>query len=103
MPGNSHAITTRTVQITIDDALLQVVDKTVSEMDTNCSASIRQALKLALKRIEVLRLEKQHAAGYALHPAAPGEFDGWEAEQVWDALGLQALSNSLTSPRPMVS
>lgn len=75
---------TRTVQITIDDELLQVVDATVSEMDTNRSAFIREALQLALKRIQTLRMEKQHAAGYARQPAMPGEFDGWETEQVWD-------------------
>ncbi len=74
-------MTTRTVQITIDDDLLQVVDKTVSEMDTNRSAFIRQALQLALKRIQILRLEQQHAAGYALHPVTPDEFAGWESEQ----------------------
>jgi len=79
-------MTTRTVQITIDDALLQAVDKTVSELDTNRSAFIRQALQLALKRIQILRLEQQHAAGYALHPAIAGEFDEWESEQVWDVV-----------------
>jgi len=79
-------MTTRTVQITIEDDLLQVVDQTVSEMNTNRSAFIRQALKLALKRIQILRLEQQHVAGYALHPVSPGEFDGWESEQVWDAV-----------------
>jgi len=78
-------MTTRTVQITIDDELLQVVDKTVSDMNTNRSAFIRQALQLALKRIQILHLEQQHAAGYALHPVIPGEFDGWESEQVWEA------------------
>ncbi|MBI3958586.1 MAG: ribbon-helix-helix protein, CopG family [Chloroflexi bacterium] len=82
-------MTRRTVQITIDDDLLQVVDKTVSEMDTSRSAFIRQALQITLKRIQVLRLEQQHAAGYALHPAAPDEFD--------ESLAL------LTSPRPVVS
>jgi len=79
-------MTTRTVQITIDDALLQVVDKTVSEMDTNRSAFIRQALQLALKRIQILQMEQQHEAGYALHPVVPGEFDGWETEQAWEAV-----------------
>jgi len=79
-------MTTRTVQITIEDDLLQVVDQTVSEMNTNRSAFIRQALRLALKRIQILRLEQQHAAGYALYPVIPGEFDGWESEQVWDAV-----------------
>lgn len=78
-------MTTRTVQITIDDELLQVVDETVSEMNTNRSAFIREALQLALKRIQILRMEKQHAAGYARYPVTPGEFDGWETEQVWEA------------------
>lgn len=75
---------TRTVQITIDDELLQVVDEAVSEMNTNRSAFIREALQLALKRIQILRMERQHAAGYARYPATSGEFDGWETEQVWE-------------------
>lgn len=81
----TRLMATRTVQITIDDELLQTVDETVSEMETNRSAFIREALQLALKRIQILRMETQHAAGYARHPATPGEFDGWETEQVWES------------------
>lgn len=79
-------LATRTVQFTIDDELLRAVDKAAYEMNISRSAFIRQALQLALKRIQILRLEQQHAAGYALHPVIADEFDCWETEQVWDAL-----------------
>ena len=29
------------------------------------------------------QLERQYAEGYAKYPIQPGEFAGWEAEQVW--------------------
>ncbi len=73
----------KTIQMTIDDHLLADVDNVVSELQTNRSAFIREALYLALQRFQVRKLEAQHAAGYARHPVAVGEFDGWEDEQVW--------------------
>ena len=73
----------KTIQITIDEQLLENVDQVVHELGETRSAFVRQALERALRRWEIQKLEAQHAAGYALHPVAPGEFDDWESEQDW--------------------
>jgi len=73
----------KTIQMTIDEHLLEDVDSVVSELQTSRSAFIREALFLALQEFRQRKLEAQHAAGYERHPVAAGEFDGWESEQVW--------------------
>lgn len=75
----------KTIQMTIDEELLDQVDATSSELGMNRSAFIRQALSQAIDIRRVARLERQHAAGYARHPVEPGEFDVWEDEQNWGA------------------
>jgi metal-responsive CopG/Arc/MetJ family transcriptional regulator len=73
----------KTIQMTIDEPLLTEVDRVIQALDTTRSAFIREALQLALWRHRLTELERKHAEGYARHPVEPGEFDGWEAEQVW--------------------
>jgi metal-responsive CopG/Arc/MetJ family transcriptional regulator len=73
----------KTIWLTIDQGLLEDVDAAVEKLGTSRSAFMRAALKLALQRYAIELQESQHAAGYAALPAQPGEFDGWEAEQVW--------------------
>lgn len=73
----------KTVQITIDSDLLDDVDAAVRELGASRSAFIRAALKMALRRHAVEKQEARHAAGYAVHPVLPEEFDEWETEQVW--------------------
>lgn len=74
----------KTVQITIDEALLAEVDNVVMESGDNRSAFIRKALKAALKRRQVKLLEQQHQAGYQRLPLTADEFDIWQDEQVWE-------------------
>jgi metal-responsive CopG/Arc/MetJ family transcriptional regulator len=74
----------KTIQMTIDDELLAEVDQITATLQTTRSAFIRSALQLALRHHAILEKEQRHAKGYALHPAAPGEFDVWGAEQSWD-------------------
>jgi metal-responsive CopG/Arc/MetJ family transcriptional regulator len=69
--------------MTIDEPLLEEVDRTIRDLETTRSAFIRQALQLALRRYRIAEMERRHAEGYARHPVQPGEFDVWEAEQVW--------------------
>lgn len=73
----------QTVELTIEESLLAEVDRATQRLSITRDAFLRLALELALKNQKVLALEQQHAAGYARRPVAPGEFDGWEAEQVW--------------------
>jgi metal-responsive CopG/Arc/MetJ family transcriptional regulator len=75
----------KTVQMTVDESLLAEVDEVTETLHTTRSAFIRAALRLALRRYEIARMEQQHAEGYARHPVEPGEFDVWETEQTWGA------------------
>ena len=73
----------KTIQMTIDEPLLDEVDHVIQDLKTTRSAFIRSALHLALRQYAVSRLEQQHAEGYARYPVKPGEFDIWESEQAW--------------------
>jgi metal-responsive CopG/Arc/MetJ family transcriptional regulator len=74
----------KTIQMTIDESLLLRVDSAVRQLGTTRSAFMRDALLQALKQLQVALLEQQHIAGYERHPVEPGEFDVWEAEQIWE-------------------
>ena len=73
----------RTIQMTIDDRLLDDVDQAVRKMGTSRSEFIREALSSALRRQRLAEMERLHAEGYARTPAREDEFDGWIEEQAW--------------------
>ena len=75
----------KTIQMTIDEPLLHKVDRAIRSLETSRSAFIRDALKLALQRYEIQKMEERHAEGYAKYPVEEGEFDIWQDEQVWEA------------------
>lgn len=75
----------KTVQMTIDDRLLKLVDKMSRTNRTTRSAFIRKALESEIQRQHILAEETRHAEGYARNPVAPGEFDIWLSEQDWGA------------------
>jgi metal-responsive CopG/Arc/MetJ family transcriptional regulator len=75
----------KTIQMTIDDRLLQLVDKMSRARKTTRSAFIREALVAEIRRQRVREDEARHAEGYARKPVAPGEFDVWVNEQDWGA------------------
>ena len=70
--------------MTIDEGLLAEVDRAIRSLETNRSAFMRTALKLALKRHKIREMEKRHAQGYIEYPVKKGEFDIWQDEQVWE-------------------
>lgn len=73
----------KTIQMTIDESLLEEVDRATEDLKTTRSAFIRSALKLALKQHDIAKLEEKHAQGYAARPVTPDEFGVWEEEQAW--------------------
>ncbi len=73
----------RTVQMTLDEELVAKVDRAARKLGTTRSGFARQALKDALRRLDLRRLEAKHRRGYAARPVRRGEFDVWESEQVW--------------------
>ena len=73
----------KTVQMTLDENLVRSVDRVVKKMHTTRSAFTRDALRDALERLNVVRLEQQHHKGYEIHPVNKAEFSVWEDEQEW--------------------
>lgn len=73
----------KTVQMTLDDELVEAVDKTVKKLKTTRSAFTRKALKNAINNIRETELEKRQIKGYLKHPINNNEFSVWENEQDW--------------------
>jgi metal-responsive CopG/Arc/MetJ family transcriptional regulator len=73
----------KTIQMTIDERLLKVVDKMTRARKTTRSAFIRDALEAEIRRLRIREGEIRHAEGYTRKPVAPGEFDIWLTEQDW--------------------
>ena len=77
----------KTIQMTIDETLLDEVDEVVIELGTNRSAFMREALKNLLRQRKLKQLEEQHRAGYDRQPLTAEEFDIWQEEQIWETAG----------------
>jgi metal-responsive CopG/Arc/MetJ family transcriptional regulator len=73
----------KTVQMTLDEELVEAVDRVARKLGTSRSAFARDALREALAQVRARGLEKRHRAGYARLPVRRGEFGAWEREQVW--------------------
>ena len=73
----------KTVQMTLDEDLIEMVDRQARKMGTTRSGFTRQALRAALEEIRTKELENKHRQGYERKPVKRGEFDAWEKEQVW--------------------
>jgi len=69
--------------MTLDDELVESVDRLVKELKTTRSAFTRDALREAIIRFNIRRLEEKHRKGYELHPVNRKEFSVWEKEQDW--------------------
>ena len=75
----------KTIQMTIDEQLLKLVDKMSRARKTTRSAFIRDALEAEIRRARIHEAEMRHAEGYGRQPVAQGEFDVWLSEQDWGA------------------
>ncbi len=73
----------RTVQLTLDESLVEEVDRVVKDLGTSRSAFTRQALREALARLRTRALEERHRRGYEQRPVTPDEVGDWNDEQVW--------------------
>jgi metal-responsive CopG/Arc/MetJ family transcriptional regulator len=73
----------RTIQMTLDAALVARVDEAARRLGLTRSAFTRQALADTLERLRRRELEERHRAGYRRKPLRRGEFDRWQREQLW--------------------
>jgi metal-responsive CopG/Arc/MetJ family transcriptional regulator len=69
--------------MTLEDDLVQAVDKIVKQMHTTRSAFTRKALRDAVNNYKLSQLEQKHRKGCKKHPAGSDEFSVWEDEQKW--------------------
>jgi metal-responsive CopG/Arc/MetJ family transcriptional regulator len=76
----------RTVQMTLDENLVDEVDKAAAKLGTTRSAFTREALRQAVARLKETSLERKHREGYKKKPVKKEEFGRWESEQAWGEL-----------------
>ena len=74
----------KTIQITIDEPLLDEVDCVTAELRINRSAFFRDAVQRALKQRRIDHLEEQHRRGYTARPQTREEVEEWLPEQRWE-------------------
>jgi len=73
----------RTVQMTLDERLVDRVDRAARKLGTTRSAFTRDALRAALAGLANREKERRHRRGYEAKPVEGGEFDDWTSEQAW--------------------
>jgi metal-responsive CopG/Arc/MetJ family transcriptional regulator len=73
----------KTVQMTLDEDLVDAVDKAARRIGSTRSAFARDALRAALRKARVSEMERKHKEGYRRKPVRKGEFSVWDEEQVW--------------------
>ncbi len=73
----------RTVQMTIDDVLVDEIDQLAKQLDTSRSDLTRKALRAFLAHFQRKKLEEQQRQGYERFPSHVETPDEWEDEQVW--------------------
>jgi len=74
----------KTIQITIDEPLLEEVDRLTAKLHSNRSAFFRDAAQRAVQRHRIANLEEQHRRAYERRPQTREEVDEWLAEQTWE-------------------
>lgn len=75
----------KTIQLTLDDDLLDRVNRAIAQQQTSLALFMKESLIHYLHKLKIKEMEKQHKDGYSKHPIEKGEFDVWEDEQIWSA------------------
>ena len=69
-----------TIQIALDEGLLQAADRAARRTKRNRSALIRDALREHLRRLEIRELEERDREGYSKSPQGQEDSFVWETE-----------------------
>jgi len=72
-----------TIQVVLDDALLQIADRFAKQQKVNRSALIREALRAHLKKLRYQELERQERDAYERQPDDLDEVARWERVADW--------------------
>jgi metal-responsive CopG/Arc/MetJ family transcriptional regulator len=71
----------KAVQITMDEALIDALDRDPQVAERGRSAVVREAVKVYLARRRDETIASAYRRGYKENPAT--EFDDWAAQGVW--------------------
>ena len=69
----------QTIQVVIDEKLLQATDRAARREKLNRSALIRDALREHLRKLKSRELEERERKGYELKPQTTDELIDWRA------------------------
>lgn len=72
-----------TIQVVLDEGLLQEADREAKRSKINRSALIREALREYLKLLHVRELELREEEGYRRQPDSAVEVRNWEQAAAW--------------------
>lgn len=72
-----------TIQVVLDDALLEIADRFAKQQRVNRSALIREALRAHLKKLRYQELERQERVAYERQPDDLDEVARWEGVADW--------------------
>jgi metal-responsive CopG/Arc/MetJ family transcriptional regulator len=75
-----------TIQVVLDEKLLNAADAAAKRRKVNRSALIRDALRRHLKHLRQLELEDRDRRGYLAKPQRVEEYRVWEDAAVWPEL-----------------
>ena len=74
-----------TIQVVIDEKLLEAADRVARQTKVNRSELVRRALREHLDRVKTLELEERDRRGYQQAPEQTqvDESATWESQAVW--------------------
>jgi metal-responsive CopG/Arc/MetJ family transcriptional regulator len=72
-----------TIQVVLDEQLLQAADRAAKRAKINRSAFVRDALREHLKRLQIRELELREQRGYARQPDSARDVEYWERAAAW--------------------
>lgn len=73
----------KTIQVTLDEPLLEDVDQVVTQLQTTRSAFVRDVLQIALRRLRIQAMEQQQIDAYQYQPQTDEELADWLDGQNW--------------------
>ena len=72
-----------TIQVVLDEALLELTDELAGKQNVNRSALIREALRSYLKQARFRELERQESLAYERQPDELDDVHRWERVADW--------------------
>ena len=73
----------QTIEVVLDDKLLDAADVAAKRENVNRSALIREALAEHLRRLQIVEQEERDLRGYQAKPQKQEDSLPWEAAAVW--------------------